>query len=580
MKTFNKNWAQMSRNNPAGIVYALILSLFYGVIAAGQILGFCKLYKPLLIIPASLVLSGLIFYFYLKNSHQFIDSASPSPTVKKNPYLTTTFVLGGLILFLVLVFYPLLHWPFSPIITNLTWDAGLYHFPKAAEMISTSSAWDLSISYGEYPFGYESMIAFSLMLNRSGLLIGSVHAFISLFLFLSIGVLITRRTKLPQAPVFFVTAVLFLGARLAPHFDSNIWMIYWSEITQIGKNDALLAAALLAVLLHTPSSRSGPFFPLGLAAASMIALSIKPNALPIVVFAWLVMLYFLSKAGRFSEFSRQILASAVLMLPGVLWMLRNLLAQGTLISPEAMQLSSGSIAQNLNNPYFYHYIPQHLYLIFAIILITGIVSIFKPCMRFDVLTTGVLLASFIITPASAFLNNTQVPAQIAWRFAVALLAYIFLLLLSSFEKIILAVYNWIAARNAASILLGVFLLFFTAFGIWSERDLLTSHPEMEFLLHDQYQQSVGVDGYHSAYDYVQKNINHSVVNIENGLPYYLYDPLISNSVTRSNSADYVVYLQTPWINEGGYPEYLDQPDWQNGWLLVYEDGEGRVYKRK
>ena len=124
------------------------------------------------------------------------------------------------------------------------------------------------------------------------------------------------------------------------------------------------------------------------------------------------------------------------------------------------------------------------------------------------------------------------------------------------------------------------ILLFAGFCIWSERGLLITHPEMEIVLHDQYHQSVGVNGYHSAYDYVQKNITHSVVNIENGLPYYLYDPQITNSVTRSRSADYVVYLQTPWINEGGYPDNLDQPDWQKAWQLVYEDGEGRVYKRK
>ena len=224
-------------------------------------------------------------------------------------------------------------------------------------------------------------------------------------------------------------------------------MIFWSEITQIGKNDALLAAALLAVLIHTPTSRSGPFFPIGLAMASMIALSIKPNSILVILFAWLAMLFFLWKSERLSEYSKQLLGSFFLMIPGGLWILRNLLVQGALISAESLQLSSGSIAQNLINPYFYEYIPQHLKIILAIILLAGIISFFKRSMRFDLLTALLLFASFILTPASAFLNNTQVPAQIAWRFAVTLLVYVLLLLLLSFEKFILAVYNWITGKE-------------------------------------------------------------------------------------------------------------------------------------
>ena len=209
MKTFPKNWGQIIKSSPRGTIFALFLSLFYGFIAAGQILGFCKLFKPVLVILASLVLSVIVFYVYRRNSLQFSDIFPPSSDLKKDPYLTASFILGGLFIFLTLVIYPLVHWPFSPIITNLTWDAGLYHFPKAAEMISSSSAWDLSIAYGEYPFGYETLIALSLILNRSGFLIGTVHALIAIFLFLSMGNLISRRTKLPEAPVFFVISLIF-----------------------------------------------------------------------------------------------------------------------------------------------------------------------------------------------------------------------------------------------------------------------------------------------------------------------------------------------------------------------------------
>jgi hypothetical protein len=132
----------------------------------------------------------------------------------------------------------------------------------------------------------------------------------------------------------------------------------------------------------------------------------------------------------------------------------------------------------------------------------------------------------------------------------------------------------------ASIPLALFVLLFGGWCIWSQRDLLAAHPEVAIVLRDQYPQAVGISGYYSAYDYVQKNVHNSVVIIENGLPYYLYDRDFTNSITRTRPADYIVYLQTPWLGYGGYPAILDQPAWSQVWALVYQDSEGRVYKHK
>ena len=412
------------------------------------------------------------------------------------------------------------------------------------------------------------------------MLIGTVHALISLFLLLAMGLLIFQRTKIPRAPIFLLLGVLFLGYQLARNFDSNIWWIFWPQITLIGKNDVLLAAALLAVLLHTPASRQGPFFPFGLAVASMVALSIKPNAVLVILFAWSVMLFSLWHSKQLRAYWKQLLWSGLVILPGGLWMIRNLVVQGAFISPGSMHLSAWSIASNLTNPYFYKYIPQQLYIVLAIMVLSALVSVFRRSLRFEVITTLVLLATFALTPASAFFGSTEEPAQIAWRFAMALLAYIFLLLMALFEPVILAVYRWLARTKLVAIPLALFVLGLGYWCIWSQRDLLKTYPENQIILHDQYRHSVGVNGYYSAYDYVQRNIHKSVVIIENGLPYYLYDPGFTNSVTRSRPADYIVYLQTPWINKGGYPETLNQPEWSQTWRLVYEDAEGRVYQRR
>jgi hypothetical protein len=562
-------------------LFVPVLGILYGVMAAGQILGVAKLYYSWLVLPFSLVLSALVIVIYYHFGKDFLHSFfMDSPEKHWSRWLEAAFLLGGLGVYLLLVFYPLVHWPFSPILANLPWDAGLYHFPKAIEMIVTHSSWDLSISYGEYPFGYESLIAVAFLLNRPGFLIGTVHALISLFLLLSMWLLIIRRTKTPVGPVLLLLGLLFLSKQMVPNLDSNIWWSFWPQITLIGKNDALLAAALLAVLLHTPTSRQGPFFPFGLALASMVAISIKPNAALVVLCAWLVMLFFLWRSRQLRNYWKQLLLGGFIILPGGLWAVRNLVAQGMIISPGSMHLSAWSIASNLTNPNFYKYIPQHLYIVLAIILLTALVSIFKRSLRFDVIAAFILLVTFALTPASAFFGSTEEPAQIAWRFALALLAYILLLLLALFEPLILLVYRWIARTNLVAIPLALLVLIFGIWCVWSQRDLMSTYPKNEIVLHDQYNHSVGVDGYYSAYDYVQKNVRNSIVIIENGLPFYLYDPGFTNSVTRSLPPDYIVYLQTAWIDKGGYPASLNQPEWSQKWLLVYEDSQGRVYKRK
>jgi hypothetical protein len=564
------------RRNPAMVLFAMVLSFFYGVIAISQILGIAGIYKASLVIPLALALGGTVFYLYTRLGKPFNDSFSKPCKLPRNLWLTLAFLISGLALYILLIFFPLAHWPFSPISNGLPWDAGLYHFPKAAEMISTGSAWDLSISYGEYPFGYESLVAFALSLSHSGFLIGSVHALLSLFLLLPMVLLVARYTQLPLAPVILLISLLFLGYQIARGFDSNIWWIFWPQITLIGKNDLFLGAALLAVLLFTPFSRGEPFFPFGLALASAVAISVKPNAALVILFSWLMMFFFIWRSGQFVRYRWQLIGSAIAVLPGALWIYRNLVAQGALFSQASLVASKWSIASNLTNPFFYHYIPRNLYYVLGIVAVSAVVSIFRPAMRFYCLTALVLLVTFAFTPASAFFRDTGVPAQIAWRFAIALLAYLFVLLLVLFEPIILPIYAWISRKVVLSILIAAGVLAFGMWGVWSQRDLLSTHAENAIVLRDQFLTPVGVDGYYSAYDYVQKNVHDSVVITENGLPYYLYDAGFTNTVTRSRPADYIVYIRDP----GGFPDVLDQPDWSKTWQLVYKDPQGRVYKRK
>lgn len=165
-------------------IFIFLTALFYGIIFAGQVLGLMRLYSIGLAVPVSLLCGGLVFYLLAANRRWFSfldeEDSARSGTFPQT-LLDVSLTLLGLALFTGLALYPLARWPFSPISQTLNWDAGLYHFPKAIETLSTGSAWDMTIDYGEYPFGYESLLALAFGLNHDGYLLGLTHALIALY---------------------------------------------------------------------------------------------------------------------------------------------------------------------------------------------------------------------------------------------------------------------------------------------------------------------------------------------------------------------------------------------------------------
>lgn len=567
-------------------IFISLTALFYGVIFAGQVLGLLKLYNLALAVLVSLLIGGLIFYLLAANRRWFDFVNTEELAFSGNfsqKLLNGSLALVGLALFIILALYPLARWPFSPISQNLNWDAGLYHFPKAIEMLSTGSAWDMTIDYGEYPFGYESLLALAFGLNHDGYLLGLTHALLALYFFLAWWLAMARFTRLPHGMMIFLVAILTLSRLYLPKNDHNIWWILWTQVILIGKNDLLLGAALLAIVLFTPSGdeKERSYLP-GLAASSMLALSVKPNAALLVIFAWGLGLFFLARAQGLKTALKTQAFYALLVLPGLLWAFRNLAAMNSLFKDSAARISSWSIAANLTNPYFYNHIPAQFYLVLGIALLSALAALFWQKIRLPALIGLVLLVTFVLTPASAFLGNTQQPTQIAWRFAVGLLAYEAVLLLILIDPLIKKAYDWFAPHLIFSALIIILILGLGAVGLRRNRGLLEYIPGGDLVLRDQFEQPVGVDGYFSAYDYVQKNAQNATVIVENGLPYYLYDENLTNSVTRSRDADYFVAFQTAWRKgrKEGYPEMIFQPEFEQNWELVYQDSEGRVYKRK
>ena len=99
------------------MIFAIVLSLLYGIIASGQILGFARIYKIFYAIPLSIGLAVAVFIIYKRSGNQFFDSFHHETDTPRNFWLITAFAVSGILLFTLLVFYPLVHWPYSPIST-------------------------------------------------------------------------------------------------------------------------------------------------------------------------------------------------------------------------------------------------------------------------------------------------------------------------------------------------------------------------------------------------------------------------------------------------------------------------------
>lgn len=568
-----------NRSLPA-LTLGFLLCLLYSVIFSGQILGFLGLYSPLIVIPLTLVVLAVSGYFYLK-SLPVSDEAQPASFSKLDLWLGLCAV--GLILTLIAV--PLVLWPASPAGKTLTWDAGLFQFPKAIELFRSGSFWNMNVCYAEYPVGYESLLSFSMLFGGHTALYGFVHFVLALFLIAAMWLLAKRHTNLPSGLLLLaIVSVLLYGFI---NKDNNPWWIYEPLLFTVGKNDLLQGAAVLAALAFAPftAARDEKFQwnLLGFAMASMVAFSIKPNSL-ILLPLWLLAFHQLWKTSpMWTNFLKQTLLMAAVALPGLLWMVRNLTAQGALFTGASLKLTAWSIASNLTNPALYKYIPVYLYFFLALTGVAVILAVLRQRITLPAaLTLVALLAGFVVTPASAFHGNNQERAEIAWRFAVAFISYALLLILVFATPLLKKLIDLLSRYRLALFALAIGALFLSGFFVWRMKQLVRSVPENAIILHDQFEQPVGTNGYYSAYDYVRKNIRNSSIIVDNGLPFYAYDDAYTNTTACSGHADYFIVFNTDWdkVNPGEYPDYVQTDGWVKDWDVVYEDSYSRVFRRR
>lgn len=577
-------------------VFAVCLSLLAAALFTSQLLGFLSFYRPWLAVLLTLVLGAAAFYYYVSwEGGRFYAAALAEPEEQHTRRVWLDgFMLGsGLLLLALLVLLPLVRWPYSPISETLHWDAGAYHFPKAVELWRTGTYWDLSIPYGEFPNGFESLLSFCLSITGNEALFGSAHAMIALAFCLAVWLLARRYTRLPGGLLLFLTSMLVLSGELFVAF--NPWWILSNQVFMIGKNDLLISLAALAVLLHAPvgtdRNKTAEHVP-GMAYATLTALATKPMGLYVAAPLWLLVLYegWKRKALPWKD----LLLSAAIILPGGLWIVRNLIVIRVVFPKAVWVYQTWSIAYNLTNSFFYRYVPKNLWFVVLALVLCLILAFWRKNPTWKMAAALVLVfITFTVTPESAFFARTDQPTMIAWRFGMVLLVYEFVLLLAAAEPLIRRAYAWVVGKAALQWIVTGGVILASLGMIWQLRPLLDYRPKNAIVLRDQFREPVGVDGYYSAYDYVQKNIRNSVIQVDNGVLYYVYGPGFTNYPTKLQYPlgmeqmvkqlvpQYYLVFSRAWISEQqGFPAYVDSPGWDSKWALIYSDPEGRIYRRK
>lgn len=578
-----------------------LLCLFFGFMIAGQITAFFGIFRlvPVLTLGIACTLAAILLYFRW-DEHQFLPALrnrSESPLTWR--WLNAAAYLAAFAILLLLIILPLARWPFSPISDVIHWDAGAYHFPKAIELFKSGTYWDLSIPYGEYPNGFESLLALSLLLTGSEALFGTIHALIALLSFLVIWSLTWRYTRLPGGFAALVIAIVFISGKMIT--AGNPFWVFANQVFMIGKNDLLVSTAVLAAALHAPfgpaENRLRYHLP-GLVFSSALILMTKPIGIYAAVFIWLPVIWGwlrpLWSRPRGKLPWKSILFCVLVFIPAAAWIGRNLSVIRTIFAPGDWEMAGWSIAANLTNPYFYNYLPALFLFVLATVVLFTVLSVWRKLPDQSLLYLLLaLFAAFALTPQTAFFNNTQQPTSIGWRMGMSLLALIIVLYLVIFEPIIQKILSWITSHRMLNLSASLVVCAVAGGLLWVNRGLLTYLPGNDIVLRDQFRESVGVDGYFSAYDYVRQNIHNSVIQIDEGLMYYVYGENFSNQPTKLqyplDVADrvpqrdpqyYVTFCTNFWTYEAvECPSTLTSPDFLARWQLLYADDYGRVYKR-
>ncbi|WP_322508777.1 hypothetical protein, partial [Anaerolinea sp.] len=224
-------------------LYAALLAFFFAQVFSAQVLGLTGIYRAITAIPLTLLLTILAILVYWRWSGNAFLAQLPEE-IAFPAWANRTLAIVGMLLVLAIAVLPTALWPLSPVSETLHWDAGAYHFPKAVELYKSGNVWDLSIPYGEFPFGYESMLSFALLVAGKETFFGLVHALTALTVFLGLWLMARRATTLPDGVLMFLLGLIFVSEAVT--VKANPFYIFLDQSHMIGKNDLFLAMGVIA----------------------------------------------------------------------------------------------------------------------------------------------------------------------------------------------------------------------------------------------------------------------------------------------------------------------------------------------
>lgn len=567
-------------------VFGISFSILTGIVFSAQILAFVEVFQPLTALISSVIAACLfaVLFFRRDSGWRSIfvrgDDSGVMPTLRFTA-LIAVIVMFGAVFLLRLALYPTAD---TGLVVPL--DALGYHYVKAIELARSGSFWDLTVPYGQFAIGYESLAAFSLSLTGGWRLFGVFNALIVLLLLLTVYLLLRRYSPLPD--------FIALAAAVAVFFIPPLY----SFVLLVGKNDALLTLSVLLGLLFAPVGLSQDAdeksHPMALAMATMLGVATKPTAAYVLGVVWLFVLWDYWRQWRRSDVRlRRVIVDwlliIVILIPAALWILRNWIVMGALFSPEISTFFIGSIAYNLTNPDLYLSGTESLLLgMYYFVTALMCVSLLSKSRRLALLV-AVTAVAFAITPLSAFHTPERVVLHVEWRYVMHGLLLLLVLLIALTSRTLKgygqALRMMPQLQHIAALCLafavGSFLLMFNV-------PSRLSIPESEqALFRDPYY--VADAEYDNVYDFVRREIADRVVFYEFAERFFFYTPddenIYTNGAVHPLGAANTVTHPTPEVVVFGNPGLLDASEWafvtdDPDWQRVYEDARSLVFVRR
>jgi|GEM_PF-3996304 len=555
-------------------LYAVLLSIVFAIVFVAQILGFIGFYTAPIVIPATVVVAILAYIAYQRYGVSWFETLSPSESQSK--WLRNSILFICMMLVTVVFLQRMVLWHQSTLGAIISPDFGAYHSVKAYQLLRDGSAWNLAIPYGQYPFGYESLIAFFMFFVDDIRVTGTVHALIFLLFWLTIALLIVRYSQLPlDASLLIALAICFTP-------------IVFPQSLNIGKNDIFLSLTVLMAILHAPVG-SEHFHPMGLAFATMLSLATKATGLYILFYLWgLVMLNWglRFRDGTWQDYLQPItfLLTLVVMFPGGLWVIRNFLILGELFTSEINSFFQTSIFANLDNPALYNSPSSStLLLVLIVVLVLSVISLFYRRLGWQMSgTLLVITVTFAITPLSAFLTaNNLNYLDVQWRFVVHGIVILWIVAVAILAPVIRFLYERVSSQEVLSIIAsaGVIAAGFGLIFVLGIDDLFGQNPaQWEKMLDPSLQEN-------SIYDEIA-TLEEGTIYIENTnwLAILARNPDLRITELRYPLGHADVY-PVPDVDYIAFiPVFTDEPTGlifnETDWELIFDNDTGRLYQRR